>query len=588
VEVESVCISCQGCLDCLGSPTNCSSCEEGLILFEGICLKSCPQGYSSENSSCVLNETGFCADGCPFELFNNSVCDSSCNNEQCKFDNAMCSDDYQEESVRRSDEFEVQQNPFIISAISAVIAGVSAAVSLFVGGQFSMIACPFVACLEAITKICLLGSINEADGFKGRVLLSQSQKFDLILGGMVGVFTLHYLINFCFVIFYWVYLRRTDYLHKTWTRLHCWGIVLLTCLMTCFSFKTVLLLVAKIPRVELFDAKFESNLSFRKVFRFFGILQFFVVFVPFLALCAVILVSFSPGSLTFSICVDCALLEIFSQGFTFFAFCSDSESSVVKYLESKKTVEESSNTVVVTESIVDFTKRNQGSFKEEPEVEESEQVSTPPSSEGTVVNYPGIISGIRIKKPVLSKKHFSFSLANIAPSHIISEEMIDFDDFQIDLDDLRRVYLKLHGYQSKLPVVKDFYPPLIIDADGQVIEADLNLSDYELIGIDPENPKIGEFRHKAFNTRVRLVRDFSGSAIESFQLPDPDSDPTIKNPILISPQENSPNLNINDSSLKSTSKVSITTLFRSGSPPKGILSRSLYPHPGLSPQLETP
>ena len=581
VNLSNVCISCGNCQECSQSPTNCTLCSNDLILFNNLCISSCPSGYIILNSTCVLNNTGLCSPGCTYSLLDNSVCDSWCNNEDCQYDNGMCSKDREKEEVKYSDRFDIKQEPFVLSILYIGALAVSVGISFVSASNFFILTITASGCLETITKISMLACISEADGFRGRVLNTENDEFSLIFGGLIGILILHYLVNLSFIVVYWKYIRKNDQLHKVWTLNNKWGIFLVLCMMYIFSFKSVLLIISNIPKIQVFNSKFNSDLNLKNPLKYFQVLYFFIVFTPFVFLCSMALVHFSQGSLTYNLALDCVVFE----GLSFLMFLvlllyRPSNSLKSKYEVNKKS-EEAGNTVVFTDALPDYSRRNQGdlSIEEKREVEEeiSDNSSCPePTTEGTAIKSPSITPVIKVSKDRIVNRNFSFNGNSLLPSKIEDEELIDFNEFEVDLDDLRRVYLKLKGFNVMFPVYKDFYPPVVIDDDDQIIDVDINFPDYELIAIDPENPKIGEFRHKSFNTRIRMLRNFQNTLIESY-FPSPDSEITLRleNPLSF----NYSSEEISNSQFK---KLSTTALFRSGTPPKGTCARTLSQHPGLN------
>lgn len=589
VDVVNVCVACNNCSKCSLQPYNCTECLDELVLFESTCLSTCPEGYGLIENECVLNTTGLCSPGCTSILLNNAYCDQLCNTASCSFDSNNCANT---ENDTFASSLDVKENPFILSSFGVLSASSCAAVSLLSSSIFINTALPAVGTFESISWFSLFVALSKAENFRGRTLNDTDSNIKVLTGVIMTIWLIHFMINIGFCVVYWKHIRSQDGLHKAWTSEHKWGISLLLLAMGLFSYRAVLLLISNFPGIKVFHGRFEQENFLKKPLKFTELIHLFTSTFPILSTSAYILFAFSQGSFVYIMALDCICITGISVILSFFfIFFSGTQKKTSKKYQPN---EDFNVTVEVTEI----------THVQAPKVEEERPVSDydsqgptdrdiPSSEEPALSTHAYLAFKKKIYKKPMRKKNFSFGLMNLCST--IDEDLIDFNNFTVDCTDLLKLRVFLKGSNEQITILKDFSPITVLDDDGQVLDLDIVLSDYEILNVNKEDPHIGEFQHRIYKTKLKLFRNFDGAKIvnleEDFEVPDKSGAETFRNQTMEKPIfdcDYSEIIQANDSfiSVKSLknglSLGSSKVLMRSGSPPKPILSKTIQPNPGLA------
>ena len=601
VGVLNTCVECSNCTECSVQPYNCTQCEADLLLFESTCLESCPEGYAAINSACVLNTTGLCAPGCTLSLLDNQQCDGLCNTTKCNYDNSYCSG-VQTLNYTYASSLDIKENPLVMSGIGMVGLGLSALLSLTGPAAFIAVAMPVTGALERVSWLSLLVAVGRADNFRGRVLEeSDGNRMGLIRGVLFAIWTVQFMINvgFCFV--YWRYVRKNDGLHRAWGLKHRWGVAMIMCSMGVLSYRTVALMISNVPGVQAFQGKFEKLENLKKPLKTTEVISLVFTTIPLLAVSGYILYVFSTGSFVYVMALDAICITSLSVLISLWFLVSP----IDKIKKNSYKIDEDNNiTVEITE--ISHSKAvpelNQERIRSEVESEEPTDRDAPSSEESAKLPHSAKAVKVRINKKPIKKSNYSFGLQNLVPA-TVDEDLIDLDNFAIDPSDPRKLLVSLRNSNQKITIFKDFTPVTILNEDGQSIDMDLNLNEYDLISINIENPRIGEFQHKLYKTNIRLLRDFNGASIVETEEDIDEFDKASVETLRIVQTGERPMFDCDFSeivgasdsfmSMKNRSEFgsgkmlmrtglgSSKVLMRSGSPPKLSATKILRPHPGL-------
>ncbi|OMJ81170.1 hypothetical protein SteCoe_18439 [Stentor coeruleus] len=627
-KVNTTCEKCDdNCLEC--NSTSCLSCYDDMFLENNQCLYTCSEGYYADNALCLP-----CPANCATCL-NLTYC-TSCTNGYYYY-NFICGTEKQI-NVTYSDELYIEGDPFVLTSLTGVAVVSSGSVAIFTQAAFLASASSVVSLAEGTAWICVMASVEQAEDFKGRKLRESNDTLNIIVSFISALWVFHILVNVGFVVLYWTYIRKKDQVHKSWTMNHRWGVAGLMFLACILNFKCLLLLLSRIPRIPVFNAVFQKKANFLYPILYTEFIHILFASLPTAIMYIIILLNFSPGSLVFVLSVEGLVLTCVSSIFTaiyFYAALYHKPKSKKKKYSEAKPPEDSNATVEITESAhnieintinssLAYKKRrqeaeiispkNENENDKEKEIEyeieinksselineeSSVQSAVEPEIKDTDEKPSIILSKLTVHKRPLHKVQYSFGLSNLIPNIVTDEDMLDFTDFQVDLDDLRKIYIKLKGHPYKLALFKDFNPPVVINEDKEIENICINLGEYELIAIDLSDPHIGEFKHRIYNTRIRLLRDFVGSHLtdpENNQedVIDKDAEATIRMDSF--PERPLSDLDLSEimaehqssvsmkSSFKAFGTSSSKILLRSGTPPRISIPRTICQHPGI----ETP
>lgn len=623
-KVNTTCEKCDdNCFEC--NSTSCLSCYDGMFLENNQCLYTCSEGYYADSSLCLP-----CPANCATCL-NLTYC-TSCTSEYYYYD-FICGTEEKVE-VTYSDDLYIEGDPFVLTSLTGVAVVSSGSVAIFTQAAFLASASSVVSLAEGTAWICVMVSVDQAEDFKGRKLGENNDTLNIIMSFISALWVFHIMVNIGFVVLYWTYIRKKDQVHRSWTMNHKWGVAGLMFFACVLNFKCLLLVLSRIPRIPVFNGVFQKKKNFLYPILYTEFIHILFASLPTAVMYIIVLLNFSPGSLVFVLSVEGLALTSANSIFTaiyFYASIYHKPKSKTKKYSEAKPPEDSNATVEITESAhnieistisstLAYKKRKQeaeikspesiseNEYEYEVEISKSSEIVNEESSVQSAIEpelkdtdeKPSIIlSKLTVHKRPLHKVQYSFGLSNLIPNIVTDEDMLDFTDFQVDLDDLRKIYIKLKGHPYKLALFKDFNPPVIINEDKEIEDVCINLGEYELVAIDLSDPHIGEFKHRIYNTRIRLLRNFVGSILTDPErnqedVIDKDAEVTLRMDSF--PERPLSDLDLSEimaehqssvsmkSSFKAFGMSSSKILLRSGTPPRISIPRTICQHPGI----ETP
>jgi Furin-like repeat, cysteine-rich/LNR domain len=573
---KHLCGQCQGCHECAGQATVCTSCIEGMVLLNTSCLNSCPEGYTQQNSTCTYQNRSLCAPECPDYLLQNGICDTGCNTTACDYDNNECLPAPSMNKIPAS-SLDVKENPLIITSLSVAGLVLSAVVSSTTNAIFLNLLTPVISSFKSVSWLCMLASLNKANTFNGRTLTDVNSQLSVILSIMLVVGIIHVLVNCAFTILYLKKISQSDGQHKQWVLNHKSGLFFIILGMLIFSFKIIVIILSKIPCIQVFNTKFDKANTLLRPLILTDIFNLILTVIPIIGLEVYILYRFSTGSFVFIMAFDSLIvtaLSAFLSVYFIVKFFCEQEKRIKTY---RKGNEDCNATVEITEGV---------SRDKHPKLNIQEDKFSNPSKEGFIPQ-PEVYSITETHDNIITKKNHSSSLQSSTKEHM-----------KKNFNNLKGQALNKKAEHNKTKhLFKQFIPPVTIDEDGETTEVSIDLSDYMLISIDDKNPKIGLFKHKTYNTIIKLLRHTyessnsdSSSLTENQNLGSDEPEKTFR--IVYSFDENSLNSEVfnlpqvNDSVLSIKSFDGIfekanKIMLRSGSPPKLSCSKIISPNPGI-------
>ena len=329
---------------------------------------------------------------------------------------------------------------------------------------------------------------------------------------------------------------------------------------------------------------------------FCEIIACFISLLPMILMNIYLIYSFSTGSFVYIMALDSLIMTftsfILSSFLIIHTLCQKSLSSNI----AKKTIEDSNLTFEFTEG----TCKNKSPINLPNIVIENEldtnRVLSEPCCEGSVFELTNIESKIKVLKTPIKKQFYnSLSLGKNDLHKTVNEDDLNFEGFTIDKFDLKKIHVKFKNTGVKATVFKDFEPTFVVDEDGEIIPVKIDLKDYDICSIDCFNPKIGEFQHKVFKTRLRLLRNFDDCIIVDENdencrcFDEEEAESTIKAELYTGkPAFDCEISEIKDDTLFSykSSKYGLSLesskkILHTGTPPKISCSKIVNPHPGI-------
>ena len=597
----NICVQCENCQTCVGQPYNCTACSNNQYLMGSTCVILCPEGYAPINNTCVVNNTGLCAPGCTESLLNNSVCDSLCNTKNCNYDNNACQTFPIPSNVSYSNTLDIQDNPFIFTSIGIISSGMLSLILIFSPVVVMNAFLPVISSLESISWLSLLVSIKGSTSFNGRVLTDTDSKITFIFGILLAIWLVHLMINTSFCVIYWIYIRKNDNLHKSWSIKHRWGIIFILCFITICSHNIVLAMFSKFPGIQVFNGNFERIERLQKPLILTQAISLVFITIPILSISGYILYIYSKGSYVYIMTLDTIAITILSAFFTviyiFIQFCKNSMRLKKNESEKKIKIEESNATLEITEYMhsqndVKNNQENINKLEIHSDEEETNRNNFEPSEEGKVRVSQEINYKFKVIKKTVKKNTSNLGFNTLKSNIVTDEDLICFDNYKVDSKDLRKIKVTMQNTEEQVILLKEFDPPVVIDEDGEKNSIDIDLNDYQLLSIDSLNPHIGEFQHKIYRTSLKLFRSFVGALIIDSEIDSEYKENSIDERDCYTLEKHMFDCEISDiiandsflsmKSIKngfglSSSKI----LLKSGTLPKLNNSEMINPHPGI-------